>query len=175
MRFIVCSWRLAISASTKLCAEFAATVASGIAAPLIGQIDPIRIGEMQRATSVAYEYGKRLDSYTQNLRSDALKRLISAYPAHGFVIDRKEAKELFNRVHSLSDAEEEFCSERWVLVHKQLDFDPIFITIEEDRDEDSDAPGATQPPAAEGSPGDAGSGAGEHGGDDPKDAGGSGI
>lgn len=99
--------------STRLCAEFAVAVASGIAAPLIGQIDPIRLGEMQRATRVAYEYGKRLDEYTHNLKDGALERLISAYPAHGFVIDRKEAAELFHRVHTLTQVERDFCKAFW--------------------------------------------------------------
>ncbi|KAF1719261.1 hypothetical protein CSC75_16275 [Pseudoxanthomonas wuyuanensis] len=114
--------------STKLCAEFAATVASGIAAPLIGQIDPIRLGEMQRATRVAFEYGQRLNGHASNLQEGALARLIGQYPAHGFVIDRKEATELFNKVTHLTDAERVFCDAFWALVEReQDDFDPIMI------------------------------------------------
>lgn len=113
--------------STKLCAEYAANVASGIAAPLIGQIDPIRLGEMQRATRVAYEYGQRLNAYTSNLKSGALERLVSEYPAHGFVIDRKEAAELFNKVHHLNDAERAFCDAFWHCVQHQVDMDPVMV------------------------------------------------
>jgi len=116
--------------STKLCAEFAATVASGIAAPLIGQIDPIRLGEMQRATRVALEYGQRLNNYTSNLKSDSLSRLIGEYPAHSFVIDRKEATELFNNVTHLTNAEKVLCDAIWTIVERQqADFDPVLVEL----------------------------------------------
>lgn len=116
--------------STRLCAEFAATVASGIAAPLIGQIDPIRLGEMQRATRVAFEYGQRLNEYAYNLKDEALERLISAYPAHGFVIDRKEAGELFRRVYAPTKSEQKFCKAFWhLVVFEQENLVPIFIEL----------------------------------------------
>lgn len=54
--------------STKLAGEFAASIAVGIAAPLYAQIDPIRLGEMQRAMKIARDYGARLDGYTRGLR-----------------------------------------------------------------------------------------------------------
>ncbi|WP_397596123.1 hypothetical protein [Silanimonas sp.] len=95
--------------STRMCAEFAAKVASGFAAPLLRQIDPMKIGEMQRATAVAVEYGERLNRYARNLKEGALNLLVGSYPAHGFVIDRKEAKELFHRVSGLTDQENQFC------------------------------------------------------------------
>lgn len=135
--------------STKLCAEFAATVAAGIATPLISQIDPIRLGEMQRANSVALEYGQRLNRHSENLTDGALERLISDYPAHGFVIDRKEAAELFHRVYHLNDAEKAFCDAAWNFVgHHQRDADPIFIEF--------------QPPAAVGADHEGANGQGDH-------------
>lgn len=121
------STRNASGLSTKLCAEFAGHVASAIAGPLFAQIDPIRLGEMQRATRVAYSYGQRLDTHTKNLKDGALERLISEYPAHGFVIDRKEAKELFNRVSPLTNAERVFCDVLWNTVSKPADFGPWFV------------------------------------------------
>lgn len=118
--------------STKLCAEFAATVAAGIAEPLIAQIDPIRLGEMQRATRVAFEYGQRLNAYSSNLRDGALARLISEYPAHGFVIDRKEATELFQKVTHLRPAEKQFCAVLWhILERQQSELDPFWIELPE--------------------------------------------
>jgi len=134
--------------STKLCAEFASTVASGIAAPLIGQIDPIRLGEMQRATRVAFEYGQRLNAYGNNLKQGALGRLIGEYPAHGFVIDRKEATELFDNVSDLSAEEAAFCDAIWDIVEHQRDgFDPQFVdapqpqpTPDENADENPHGP-----------------------------------
>jgi len=116
--------------STRLCAEFAAALASGIAAPLIGQIDPIRLGEMQRATRVAFEYGQRLNDYTHNLQEDALETLISAYPSHSFVIDRKEAGQLFHRVHPLTSEEQDFAKAFWpFVVAEQENLAPTFIEL----------------------------------------------
>lgn len=100
--------RKELGLSTKLCAEFAAQVSAGIAGPLFSQVDPIRLGEMQRATRIAYEYGKRLNEHSKNLREGSLERLVSDYPSHSFVIDRKEARELFHRVSALSPAESDF-------------------------------------------------------------------
>ncbi|QBB69035.1 hypothetical protein ELE36_00805 [Pseudolysobacter antarcticus] len=116
--------------STKLCAEFASQVASGIAAPLFAQIDPMRLGEMQRATRVAYEYGQRLNKYRNILKEGALERLISDYPSHSFVIDRKEAVELFNKVSHLSSSEKVFCDLIWHIVSNQLET-CVLIDIEE--------------------------------------------
>ncbi len=118
---ILIGMRRASGLSTKLVAEFAAKVATGMAAPLFSQIDPIRLGEMQRATRVAYEYGKRLDAYSSNLKPDALSSLIGDYPSHGFVIDRKEAGELFHRVSHLTDEEKQFSRKFWKLIVEQLE------------------------------------------------------
>lgn len=105
--------------STKLSAEFAAQVSSAVAAPLFSQIDPMRLGEMQRATRIAFEYGKRLDRYSENLKPDALDLLINAYPSHSFVIDRKEAKELFNSVSPLTAEEQRFVDLVWPVIRFQ--------------------------------------------------------
>lgn len=113
--------------STKLCAEFASSVASSIAQPLLAQIDPIRLGEMQRATRVAYEYGQRLDVHSSNLQDNALERLVSEYPAHGFVIDRKEAGQLFKRVSHPTDEEKVFFTEWWDVFKEQCDIPPFML------------------------------------------------
>jgi len=172
--------------STKLCAEFAATVASGIAQPLIAQIDPIRLGEMQRATRVAFEYGQRLNAYASNLRDGALGRLISEYPAHGFVIDRKEATELFQKVTHLTPAEKVFCATTWNLLERQqTDFDPAWIELPpaaqaEAQNEHADPNGllpreaANAEPAPDGEQPE-GADADQRGGEDPAGADGPGI
>lgn len=105
--------------ATKLSSEVAANLAGSIASPLIAQIDPMRVAEMQRAVAVAYAYGQRLDNYSSNLKEGALDRLIAAYPAHGFVIDRKESKELFHRVEKLTEPEKNFCNAGWEHLEKQ--------------------------------------------------------
>ncbi|MDC5191875.1 hypothetical protein NRA34_18850, partial [Acinetobacter baumannii] len=56
-------------------------------------------------TMIAFEYGRRLAETSQNLKDGALAKLISAYPAHSFVIDRKEAKILFKNVSKPSEDE----------------------------------------------------------------------
>jgi Serine dehydrogenase proteinase len=120
--------------STKLSAEFAAHVSSAVAAPLFAQIDPMRIGEMQRATRIAFEYGQRLDKYAENLKPDALELLINAYPSHSFVIDRKEAKELFKNVGPLTQEEQGFVDLVWPAIRYQSDLaDIVFAEEAEDQ------------------------------------------
>lgn len=68
----------------------------GLLTPLASQIDPIRLAEVERSLRIANKYGERLK--TRNLREGALEELIVAYPSHGFVIDRDEARQIFKRV-----------------------------------------------------------------------------
>lgn len=85
--------------SAKTAATIAASVTAGLYRPIYGQIDPMRFGEFQRAVQIAGEYGRRLDSWSDNLKdSRSLAKLIGGYPSHEFVIDRCEAETLFRRV-----------------------------------------------------------------------------
>jgi len=95
--------------STKLAGKFAAQIAVGAAIPLYRQVDPVRLGELHRAMQIANEYGQRLDHKSRTMRKGALSRLIAEYPSHSFVIDRKEAGELFNHVDGLSAMEALVC------------------------------------------------------------------
>ncbi|WP_434779290.1 SDH family Clp fold serine proteinase [Neisseria sp. Ec49-e6-T10] len=88
--------------STRLAGDLAAKLASGVLSSLYTQIDPNRVAEMQRAMSIAMHYGGRLNKKTGNLKGNALIDLATSYPSHGFVIDRKEAASLFNRVSDLN-------------------------------------------------------------------------
>ena len=90
----------ALSFSTKMSAEIATNITIGLLAPLYSQIDRIRLAEMDRSLKIATEYGERIGR--GNLKPNALERLLSAYPSHGFVIDREEAKELFKYVEEPS-------------------------------------------------------------------------
>jgi len=90
--------RLKAGLSTKIAADIATKLAIGLIAPIASQVDPVRWGEHQRAIYIAHSYGIRLNKKFENLKSHALDRLVSGYPNHGFVIDRKEASTLFNRV-----------------------------------------------------------------------------
>lgn len=86
------------SLSTKVASEIACKLTSGIYEPIYAQIDPIKIAEMHRATSIAFSYGSRLNEKSNILHEDGLSRLVLHYPSHGFVIDRKEARSIFTRV-----------------------------------------------------------------------------
>lgn len=86
------SWNL----TTKTASEVAATMTIGLMGPIYSQIDPIRLGEIDRFTKVALRYGQALDN--GNLKEDAVERLVAYYPSHSFVIDRREARELFQNV-----------------------------------------------------------------------------
>lgn len=161
--------------STKLAAEMAAHIGAAMAAPLLNQVDPLRLGELQRATRIAFEYGGRLDGYSQNLKDDALKSLINDYPSHSFVIDRKEAANLFKRVSPLTAAEVVLVRFAWPLLqhpseHQQprfIDF-PVSPYLHEGTSDESDLPAADADSSAAESPG-----PGQSGGQ-PVDAGDSG-
>lgn len=86
--------------STKMSAEMATKLVDAIIKPIAEQIDPMKIGEHQRANDIAFEYGKRLSTTSMSLINDtnSLEKLIRGYPTHGFVIDRKEARTIFSCV-----------------------------------------------------------------------------
>ncbi|MEN4571768.1 SppA protein [Pantoea agglomerans] len=86
--------------STKMSADIAAKLTEALVSPMASQIDPIKLGEHQRAMTIALSYGNRLNGHSKNLKENSLRKLIASYPAHGFVIDRKEARELFDAVES---------------------------------------------------------------------------
>lgn len=83
---------------TSLAADIAAKLADGFIAPIAAKIDPVTLGEHQRAMQIAFDYGERLSKMSGSLKADALVKLVSSYPSHGFVIDRKEAASLFECV-----------------------------------------------------------------------------
>ncbi len=84
--------------STRMAADIATRLAEGYIAPIASKIDPVTLGEHQRAVQIAFDYGERLNTKSESLKHNALIKLVSSYPSHGFVIDRKEAQELFKCV-----------------------------------------------------------------------------
>ncbi len=86
--------------STKTAAELATNLTVGLVAPISGQIDPIRLGREQRAMEIASAYAERLKVPPQ-----AIARLTTDYPDHGFVIDLTEAREFLNHARDLKPAE----------------------------------------------------------------------
>lgn len=83
---------------TKQAAELATELAKGFIAPIVARIDPVTLGKHRRAMRVSYDYGERLNEMSEALKPGALGMLVEGYPSHGFVIDRKEAQELFKDV-----------------------------------------------------------------------------
>jgi hypothetical protein len=81
--------------STKVGSDIATRLAVQLFEPISAQIDPLKLAEMQRANEIAMEYGARLAHKGGNVRQGGIESLVSGYPSHGFVIDRKEAKKIF--------------------------------------------------------------------------------
>ncbi len=84
--------------STRVASDIAVNLTLGLFNPISAQIDPIKLAEMQRATEIAFAYGARLNEKSINLKDGGMQKLVSGYPSHGFVIDRKEAKSIFINV-----------------------------------------------------------------------------
>lgn len=84
--------------STKAASDIAVKLSIGMLEPIAAQVDPMKLAEMQRAMGIAYQYGGRLNEKSKNLRAEGLDMLVTGYPSHSFVIDRKEAKSIFIEV-----------------------------------------------------------------------------
>lgn len=91
--------------STKIATKVATQMTTGLFAPIFAQVDPSRIGEIQRATYIAHHYGNMLAQKSNNVKENGVSRLVLGYPSHSFVIDRKEARDIFNKVRCPDDAE----------------------------------------------------------------------
>ncbi|MCT6721602.1 SDH family Clp fold serine proteinase [Acidovorax sp. K2F] len=81
--------------STRVASDIACKLTTGLYEPVFAQVDPMRLAEMQRAMEIAFAYGALLNEKSGNLRANGLEKLVTGYPAHAFVIDRKEAKSIF--------------------------------------------------------------------------------
>lgn len=104
------------SITTKTAAEIAQGLAVGIVAPIASQIDPLRLGEVQRAMRITKDYGTLLNPTLD------VDRLIAAFPSHGFVIDREQAKLLFQSVRPPDEKEIEFSRHIWNFIADESDF-----------------------------------------------------
>ncbi|EKF9117332.1 hypothetical protein O1B35_002825, partial [Vibrio cholerae] len=108
-RHFVTDIRYGSGIGTKLSAEIAANLTKALISPISAQVDPIKLGEHNRALQIAKDYANRLNLVANNLVSpEALDKLVSGYPCHSFVIDRKEAKTLFRSVDKPATEQESF-------------------------------------------------------------------
>ena len=92
--------------SFKLAAELATKLTTGLFQHIYCQIEPTQIGELGRAMAIARDYGKRLKAKSKNFTDDTLELLVESYPSHGFVIDRREAENIFVHVRQPSEDEQ---------------------------------------------------------------------
>lgn len=89
--------------TTKVAAEIASSLTVGLFSPISAQVDPLRLGVARRATEIGKDYGTRLAG--KNVKPRTVEKLVREYPAHGFVIDQDEARELFNNVRGFNAGE----------------------------------------------------------------------
>jgi len=138
--------------STRLAASIGIRMVVGLLGPIYEQIDPMRIGETQRALEIARAYGQRLDM-SKNLKHGALDKLIEGYPSHDFAIDFDEAKGLFNRLKQADEVQTQIGEKlaHLLLQYKAISQDEaltLFITPElpvEVADEKPDANNSSAP------------------------------
>ena len=97
--------------STLTASKMASDLAGEIFGPIAAQIDPLKLGESERAMRIAKEYGRRLGAIAR-LKARGLERLIEDYPSHGTVIDMHEAEEIFENVSAMSD-QEKLVTQAW--------------------------------------------------------------
>lgn len=83
----------------RTAAQIAGEMSVGLLDGLYEQINPEQIGEDYRYLKVAEEYGKRLADRGQNISEEGVNKLVYDFPAHDFIIDFREAVELFSRVN----------------------------------------------------------------------------
>lgn len=112
----------------KTATEMASKLAIGTIAPIVAQIDPMHVGEVSRAMNIGLEYGRRLSKVSKNSDSETLQKLANSYPSHGFVIDREEAKSMFENVREPTDKEIELL-ELLGSVARQPNHEPFFAFI----------------------------------------------
>ena len=84
--------------TTRTAIRVATDLAGSLFAPIYEHVDAMHIGEADRSLKIARRYGELLLESSQNCRPRALETLTSSYPSHGFIIDRHQAKQLFNDV-----------------------------------------------------------------------------
>lgn len=143
--------KLGSGITSRMAAEIATKLVVGLFSPVFAHIDPVRLGEVQRAISIAHAYAERLNRYDSNLKPGSLESLVTAYPSHGFVIDRKEARELFRRVYAPSP-DQEALAEYLISLYQQPRDNPVVIDVlanfQEEQDDATDEACEPAVPAA---------------------------
>jgi len=108
------------SITTRTAAEICSKLSVGLISPISAQIDPVKLGEIQRAIKIAEKYGTRL---LRGHNQGIISKLIVGYPSHGFVIDYVEAKDLF-------------CNVRWIDEDESIIEDLLFHVVRNEANPD---------------------------------------
>ena len=116
--------------TTRTAAEIASQLAIGLFEPLIGQIDPLRVADIRLSMRIAEEYGRRL--HTRNVKEDTIHKLVYEYPSHGFVLDKEEATNLFEKVRNPTPAEIELADAIGPIVDEALDGDALALHLSDE-------------------------------------------
>lgn len=98
--FLSLKQRSGFTITTRTAAEIASKLAVGLISPISAQLDPVKLGEVQRAIKIADSYGSRLCE-----DKTIISKLIAHYPSHGFVIDYEEARSIFPNVRFVNQSE----------------------------------------------------------------------
>jgi hypothetical protein len=132
----------------KTATDIAQKLTIGMFEPIFRQIEPMQVGELERSMSIALAYGERLMIKSRNFGDESLANLVEAYPSHGFVIDRREAEQLFEHVRNLNGAEGTLIAElgNQGKVPSRAPADPIFLN-DETKEAQSEQSGETGPQA----------------------------
>lgn len=107
----------------KMAAEIGTALSNGIMSEIASQIDPLRLGAISRAASIAEQYGKSL-----GIGEKLIKKLIHDYPSHSCVIDLAEAKRIRIKAREPLDIEIEVES-TLVEMFKQQGEDAIYEPV----------------------------------------------
>ena len=113
--------------ATRTAAEIASQLTVGLFEPLISQIDPLRDAHNRLSMRIAEEYGIRLD--TPNVKEKTLHKLVHQYPSHDFVVDYREAAELFHNVDLPTDAECALAQSLDPYVAQAISGDPVVLHL----------------------------------------------
>jgi len=123
------------SITTRTAAEICSKLSVGLISPISAQIDPVKLGEIQRAIKIAEKYGTRL---LRGHNRDIISKLIVGYPSHGFVIDFDEAKDLFCNVRWLDNDEKIIEELLFHLIRNEANPDVILQLVVDTEDQIGD-------------------------------------
>ncbi|MFI5297066.1 MAG: SppA protein [Polyangiales bacterium] len=108
VRSLFLSLKLELNLSTRTAVQLTSDLVARVYGGIYAQVEPIRLGEIHRAQAIALQYARRLVGVSKCTSEDSVRRLVSGYPSHEFVIDFDEAKTLFKTVREPSAAERAF-------------------------------------------------------------------